>query len=426
MHAPSYYAATANHASKRQPLLGDVTADVCVIGAGFTGLSAALHMAEFGHKVIVLEAKKIGWGASGRNGGQIVNGYSRDYDVIKKRYGEDTARALLGMSLEGGQIIRDRVEKYNIQCDLKPTNFFAAFTTKQLKELEHKKKIWEDIGGHSGLVLYDKNDMGSVVDTDLYIGGLMDENGGHMHPLNLALGQAEAIELYNNSRIFEESPVTELDTDSDNPVVHTAQGKVTAKFVVVCGNAYLGKVVPQLRGKTMPVSSQVITTEVLGDKLTRHMMPSDSCVEDCNYMLDYYRITGDKRLLFGGGTVYGGKDPADIIARLHPHMLRTFPHLKDKKIDFAWSGNFALTLTRMPHVGRITPKIYFAHGYSGHGVTCTHLMGRLLAEAINNQSARFDIFAGMKNYPFPGGETFRVPLTILGAWYYRVKEALGI
>lgn len=423
-HTASYYAATANPSPERSALAGDVSCDVCVIGAGFAGLSAALHLAEAGRRVVVLEAARVGFGASGRNGGQLVNGYSRGYDAIRSRYGEDTARALLNMSFEGAEIIRERVSRYAISCDLKPGGFFAAFTQRQMHELERQKETWE-MAGHKTLKMFSGAEVRkSVVATDIYCGGMLDPLGGHIHPLNLALGQASAVEGLGG-RIFEQSRALRIERGG-RPVVHTAGGRVTADFVIVCGNAYLGREVPELHGQFMPVSSQIVTTEVLGPEMTGAMMPSGYCVEDCNYFLDYYRITGDHRLLFGGGVVYGGTDPADIRRKLMPNLFKTFPQMKDVRLDFAWSGNFALTLTRMPHVGRLADNVYFAHGDSGHGVTTTHLLGRLIAASIQGQSERFDVFASMKNYPFPGGHMFRVPLTMLGAWYYRVLEKLGL
>lgn len=427
-HTGSYYAASANPQPERPPLVGDATADVCIVGAGFSGISTALHLAEKGLKVIVLEGVKIAFGASGRNGGQIINGYSRDYDTIKGRYGEDTATALLKMSFEGGDIIRERISKYNIKCDLKHGAFFAAFTDAQMKFLERRKEVWA-LGGHDQTEILDKNrTRAEVSDTPLYIGGLLDKRGGHIHPMNLVLGQAQALESLGG-KIYEHSRVTHIDKNESggaNPVAYTAQGKVTAKTLVICGNAYIGNAVPELPSRFMSVSSQIVTTEILGDELAKKMMPSDYCLEDCNYLLDYYRITGDKRLLFGGGVVYTGAEPKDVIRRLEPHIHKTFPYLKGKKIEFAWSGNFALTLTRMPHIGRLSDTVYFIHGDSGHGVTTCHLLGRLTAEAINHQASRYDIFASMKNYPFPGGRAFRVPLTIMGAWYYGMREKLGL
>ncbi len=422
-HTTSYYAATANPQPERPPLAGDVTADICVIGAGFSGISTALHLAEKGFKVVVLEAVKIAYGASGRNGGQMINGYSRDYDTIKSRYGNDTATALLNMSFEGGDIIRERIKKYNIKCDHKTGSFFAAFTDAQMKFLARRQEVWA-MAGHNETEIYDKNKVKQVSDTGLYIGGMLDKRGGHIHSMNLVLGQAGALESLGG-KIFEQSRVIHIEKTA-KPVAHTANGKVTANTLVICGNAYIGDAVPELPSRFMSVSSQIVTTEILGEELTNKMMPADFCLEDCNYLLDYYRITGDKRLLFGGGVVYTGAEPTDIIRRLEPHIHKTFPYLKGKKIDFAWSGNFALTLTRMPHIGRLTDNVYFIHGDSGHGVTTCHLLGRLTAEAITAQTARYDIFAAMKNYPFPGGRAFRVPLTMLGAWYYGMKEKLGI
>jgi len=416
----TYYAASANAAPERPPLTGDFEADICVIGAGYSGLSTALHLAESGYKVAVLEAEKVGFGASGRNGGQIINGYSRDYDTILARYGRDTADALLAMSFEGGDIIRARIAQYNISCDYKEGSFFAAFNAKQMKELEHQQATWARAGNDT-LSLYNKEQTREVSSTQLYIGGLLDRKGGHIHPLNLALGEAAALESLGG-RIFENSRVTHL----DGSTAHTARGRVKSKFTVICGNAYLGDAVPQLSRRIMSVSSQIVATAPLGPDTAKALMPAGFSVEDCNYLLDYYRITADNRLLFGGGVVYSGAEPADVERRLRPHIARTFPQLRGVKIDFAWSGNFALTLTRMPHIGRLSDTVYFIQGDSGHGVAPCHLLGRLVAEAIHGQATRFDSFANMRNFPFPGGRLFRVPLTALGAWYYSVKEILGL
>lgn len=422
-HARTYYAATAVHRAPRPQLRGEVHCDVCVVGAGFSGISTALHLAEKGYRVIVVEAVKVAYGASGRNGGQIVNGYSRDDGVIRARYGDDTADALLAMSHEGGDIIRQRVEQYNIDCDLKRGGFFAAFNEKQMDDLKVRQEVWGR-AGNTNLHIVPKDKMQHVVDSDLYVGGLLDLRGGHLHPLNLVEGEAAAIESLGGV-IYEHSRVVHVEAGR-KPVVHTENGSVFAQQVVVCGNAYLGGVMPKLTNRIMAVSSQIVVTQTLGAEVTDRLMPEDYCLEDCNFLLDYYRITGDKRLLFGGGVVYSGADPADISKRLYPHIMRTFPQLKGVKLDFAWSGHFALTLTRMPHIGRLSDTVYFIQGDSGHGVTPCHLLGRLVAEAIANQNERFDVFAQMKNYPFPGGRMFRVPLTALGAWYYGLREKLGV
>lgn len=422
-HAPSWYAHSANDKTVRAPLEGETQADVCVIGAGFTGISAALQLAENGFSVVVLEGERIGFGASGRNGGQIVNGYSRDLETIARRYGPDRAARLGEMSLEGGEIIRSRVAKYGIECDLQHGGFFAAFTDKQVREMAHHKAHWEK-HGHTGLEMVSKAEVDKYVKTDRYVGGMIDKLGGHIHPLNLVLGEAAAVESLGG-RIYENSRVTAVDMGA-NPVVRTAKGSVKAKYVLVCGNAYLGSMLPKITDKMMPVSSQVMATEPLDARLIEDMLPANYCVEDANYVLDYYRRTADNRLLYGGGIGYGGQDPANLTGVIRPNMLKTFPQLADTKIEFAWSGNFALTLTRIPHMGKLADNVYFSHGDSGHGVTTTHLLGKILGEAVAGHAGRYDVWSSLTALPFPGGKTFRVPLTVLGAWWYGMRDKLGI
>ena len=422
-HVDSYYAASRNPRVDYPTLGESVETDVCVIGAGYTGLSTALFLLENGFRVTVLEAAKVGFGASGRNGGQIVNSYSRDIDVIEKQVGARQAQLLGEMAFEGGRIIRERVAKYNIQCDLKDGGVFAAITPKQLGHLEAQKKLWERYG-HTQLELMDERRIREVVGTDRYIGGMLDMSGGHIHPLNLALGEAAAVDSLGGA-IYEQSPATRIDR-GPQPVVYTPNGQVKAKFVVVAGNAYLGGLMPELAAKSMPCGTQVLTTEPLSDEMAHSLLPQDYCVEDCNYLLDYYRLSADKRLIYGGGVVYGARDPADIEAVIRPKLLKTFPQLKDVKIDYTWTGNFLLTLSRLPQVGRIGDNIYYSQGCSGHGVTYTHLAGKVLAEALRGQAERFDAFAGLPHYPFPGGQLLRVPFSALGAAYYQLRDRLGI
>ncbi|WP_225774428.1 NAD(P)/FAD-dependent oxidoreductase [Pseudomonas sp. Marseille-Q5115] len=422
-YPPSYYAASANPVPARPALQETIEADVCVVGAGYTGLSSALHLLEQGFSVVMVEAARVGFGASGRNGGQIVNSYSRDIDVIERTVDKRQAELLGAMAFEGGRIIRERVARYNIDCDLKDGGVFAAITSKQMGHLEAQKRLWERYG-HTQLELMDQRRIREVVACDQYIGGMLDMSGGHIHPLNLALGEAAAVESLGG-RIFEQTPATRIDR-GPNPVVHTPQGQVKAKFVIVAGNAYLGNLIPELSAKSMPCGTQVVATEPLSDELARSLLPQDYCVEDCNYLLDYYRLTADKRLIFGGGVVYGARDPANIEAIIRPKMLKAFPQLKNVKIDYAWTGNFLLTLSRLPQVGRIGESIYYSQGCSGHGVTYTHLAGKVLAEALRGQAERFDAFAALPHYPFPGGQALRVPLSAIGAWYYSLRDKLGV
>ncbi|QZA81702.1 NAD(P)/FAD-dependent oxidoreductase [Deefgea piscis] len=421
-HAASYYAASAHPQPARPELNRDLDVDICIIGAGFTGLSAGLFLAEAGYNVVILEQAQIAWGASGRNGGQIVNSYSRDMDVIERQYGKATADALGAMAFTGNQIIRQRIAHYQIDCDLKNGGLFAALSNKQLGHLAAQKALWERYG-HTQLEMLDQAAIGQAVASERYVGGLVDHSAGHIHPLNLALGEAAAFESLGG-QIFEQSAVTQIQRGT-RPVVQTAQGSVRCQFVIVACNAYLGDLVPELSAKTMPCGSQVVATEPLG-ALAEQLIPSNYCVEDCNFLLDYYRLSADRRLIYGGGVTYGARDLAHIEAVIVPNLRQTFPQLSHIQIDYAWTGNFSLTLSRLPQMGRLGSNLYYSQGCSGHGVTYTHLAGRLLAQAIQGHNSQFDAFAKLPHHPFPGGRLLRVPLTALGAWYYALRDQLGI
>lgn len=423
-HVGSYYAATANAHEPWPELQESVQCDVCIIGGGFTGLSSALFLTEAGYDVVLLEAAKIGFGASGRNGGQVVNSYSRDADVIEQRYGKQTAQMLGSMMFEGAEIIRDRIDRYAIACDYRPGGIFAALNQRQMGHLRSQKALWARYGNHD-LELLDERGIRREVATDRYVGGLLDKRGGHLHPLNLALGEAEAIRRHGG-RIYEQSAAIEVKYGAPHRV-KTAKGEVSATFVIFAGNAYLpSQLEPRLTRKSMPCGSQIVTTEPLTRDQALGLLPNNYCVEDCNYLLDYFRLTADNRLLYGGGVVYGAREPDDIEALIRPKLLRTFPQLRDIKISHRWSGNFLLTLSRMPQFGQVEKNAFFMQGDSGHGVTCTHLSGKLIAEVLRGHAERFDAFAKLPHLPFPGGRRFKVPLTAMGAAWYALRDRFGM
>lgn len=423
-HVNSYYAATRNLTTDFPVLEESVECDVCVIGAGYTGLSSALFLAEAGYSVTVLEAAQVGFGASGRNGGQLVNSYSRDVDVIEARYGEKTARVLGSMMFEGADIIRQRIGRYDIQCDYRPGGIFAALNKKQLKALAEQKSSWEAYGNQN-LTLLDAADIKREVGCANYVGGLLDLQGGHIHPLNLVLGEAAAI-IGLGGKIFEQSAAVEI-TYGEPITVRTARGVVRAKYLLIAGNAYLAQNLDnRVTAKSMPCGSQIAVTEPLPENVARSLIANNYCVEDCNYLLDYYRLTADNRLLYGGGVVYGAREPDDIEQLIKPKILKTFPQLKDVKIDYRWTGNFLLTMSRMPQFGRIEKNAYYMQGYSGHGVTCSHLAGKLISEMIRGDAERFDAFASLPHMPMIGGRTFQAPLTAMGAAYYALRDRFGI
>ncbi len=372
----------------------------------------------------LIEGARVAWGASGRNGGQIVNGLNASLKTIEGRYGDATAAFVGSMVQEGASIIRGFVRDYNISCDLKRGNIFAAFNTKQMKELEAKLSLWKHHGMDDHEML-DQQGMRKHIGSDRYLGGMMDHSGGHIHPLNLALGEAAAF-VAAGGRLFEETRLLNIEDDGSKKLAITEHGHISCNTLVLCGNAYLGNTVPKLASRVMPVSTQVMATEPLGDALAGELLPTDVCVEDVRYILDYYRLSADKRLLFGGGTVYGGTDPADIRAKLRPAMLKVFPQLHDTNIEYAWSGNFALSYSRVPQMGQLDKNTYFAMGYSGHGVTGSHLFGRILSEALTGDTRRFEQFAQLPWYAFPGGQRFRAQYSTLGSWWYGFRDKIGL
>ncbi|MDA0241075.1 MAG: FAD-binding oxidoreductase, partial [Proteobacteria bacterium] len=359
----SYYAASVNAVRTPMVLAGEATADICIVGAGYTGLSTAIHLAEKGYDVTLVEGARVGWGASGRNGGQVVNGLNAGLDDIVRRYGSKTGAFFGSLLQEGAGIIYRLVDQYGIECDLKHGNVYAAYTTRHMRGLEAKQALWRQHGMDDHELL-DREAIRRHVGSDLYAGGMMDRSGGHMHPLNLALGEARAFESLGG-RIYELSPVTGIERPARRTaersgggaggatVVRTSAGAVTAKTVVLCGNAYLGRAVPELAARVMPVSTQMIATEPLGSERAASLLPTDMCLEDSRYILDYFRLSADRRLIFGGGVVYGGTGPADVVAKIRPNMEKVFPSLRGIGIDYAWSGNFALSFTRVPQLGRL-------------------------------------------------------------------------
>ncbi|MDF2371164.1 MAG: FAD-binding oxidoreductase [Rhizobiaceae bacterium] len=422
-HVASAYAASVGVLPERPQLQGELTVDICVIGGGYSGLSTAISLLEKGHQVIVLEGARIGWGASGRNGGQVVNGFNAGLDTITRRYGEDTA-AFFGQHLqEGGKIIRQRIEKYGIDCDLKEKNLYTAFTQKHLLELEAKQALWRR-HGMDDHEMFDRASIRQHVGSDAYLGGMIDHSGAHLHPLKLALGEAAAVESLGG-RIFEQSRVISVDYSGPQPVAKTALGQVRCKNLMICGNAYLGKAVPALLPRILPVSTQVLATEPLSDEQARDILPTDVCVEDCRYILDYFRLSADNRLIFGGGVLYGGRDARDIVARIRPNMLKIFPQLKNTRIDYTWNGNFALSFSRVPQLGQLSNHTWFAHGYSGHGVTGSHFYGKVLADAIHGDLSQYNVLADLPWLPFPGGRLFGAQYSAIGSFYYNLRDKLG-
>ena len=421
-HPDSWYAATANAHRSFPPLRGEVRADVCVVGGGYTGLSAALHLAERGYEVALLEAARVGWGASGRNGGQVGSGQRRDILEIEARYGSARARALWDLAEEAKALLRERVERHRIDCDWKPGNLLAVTKARYLQELRRETEHLASHYGYPGYRMLSQDEVRRMVASERYCGGQFDAGGAHLHPLNLALGLADAA-AGAGALLHEQSAATSIAWDQD-PLVRTAEGQVRARFVLLCGNAYLGGLVPELRSRVLPIANHLLATEPLGKERAAALIPADCCVHASKFVVDYYRLSPDGRLIFGGGETYRDRPPRDLRAFVRRYMLAVFPQLADVRIDYAWSGRLAITRSRLPHFGRVRGCGFFAHGFSGHGVALTQLAGKLLAEAVAGTAERFDVFAGLPHRRFPGGTSLRRPLLTAGMLYYALRDRL--
>jgi gamma-glutamylputrescine oxidase len=422
-HVISYYTATSNDARRHPRLDGTIKVDACVIGAGLTGLTAALELAERGLSVAVLEASKVGWAASGRNGGQLIGGFACEIDAFRAHLDAGDVARLFAMGQEAVALVKARVARHHIDCDLTPGHISAANKSRHADALRR----WRDEAarrfGHERLRLVERDGMSEFVQSSRYQGGLYDPDSGHLHPLNYTLGLARAA-VAAGVRVFEDSCVVKLTTDAGKEVALTHGGAVQASFVVLACNAYLGTLAPALSRKIMPVGTYLIATEPLGAARAKALMPARAAVSDTRFVLDYFRPLPDGRLLWGGKVSYSTLGPRHLAAAMRRDMLKTFPQLADVKIDYAWGGFVDITISRAPHFGRLTPTVYFAQGFSGHGLNTTALAGKLIAEAIGAQASRFDLFARIPHRDFPGGARFRMPLLVLAMAWYRLRDLL--
>ncbi|RKE39635.1 gamma-glutamylputrescine oxidase [Paraburkholderia sp. BL23I1N1] len=421
-HVPSYYAATANDSTRHPSLQGAISADVCVIGGGLTGISTALNLAERDYSVVVLEASKIGWGASGRNGGQLIGGYACGIDTFAQYMPREDVQRVWTMGLESAGMVRERVQKHGIDCDLTSGFLTAANKPRHADEL----RAWRDEAAsrfdYHGYRYVERGQLSGFVDSDRYVGGLYDDNSGHLHPLNYTLGLARAAHeagVY----IYEATCASSVEKTAHGHRVTCEHGHVDARYVVLACNAYLGSLAPALARKIMPAGTFVIATEPLDEARAQALLPTNAAVCDTKFPLDYFRFSKDRRLLWGGKASPSTRMPARLVEAMRGDMLKTFPQLADMKIDYAWGGFVDITMNRAPHFGRIEPTVYFAQGFSGHGVNVTGLAGLLIAEAIDAQAARFDLFEKIRHRDFPGGRMLRAPMLALAMAWNTMRDA---
>ncbi|TMU83182.1 FAD-binding oxidoreductase [Pseudomonas fluorescens] len=426
-HARSYYAASARATTPYPQLEGDLSADVCVIGGGFTGVNTAIELAQRGLSVVLIEARRIGWGASGRNGGQLIRGIGHEVEGFAKYVGQEGVRYLQRAGIDSVDLVRQRIGDNGIECDLRWGFCDLANTPAQYAAFKDELLDLAELGyAHETRLIGPEQIRQHVVNSDIYAGGLVDMGSGHLHPLDLVQGEAR-LAASLGVRIFEQSEVLEI-IHGATVQVRCAHGTVRAGSLVLGCNAHLDELEQQLSGKVLPAGSYIIATEPLSEERAAQLIPQNLAVCDQKVGLDYYRLSADRRLLFGGACHYSGRDPADIAAYMRPKMLKVFPQLTDVRIDYQWGGKIGITANRFPQVGRLKqhPNVFYAQGYSGHGLNVTHWCAKLLGEAIHaGHSEGMDVFSGVPHMTFPGGPALRSPLLALGMFWYRLREMLG-
>ncbi|GGH22300.1 gamma-glutamylputrescine oxidase [Cribrihabitans marinus] len=419
----SWYAATANPIDRFDALRGETRADVCVVGGGYTGLSAALHLAEAGFDVALVEAHRVGFGASGRNGGQLGSAQRMGQEELERLVGDEDAAKLWTLAEEAKALVKDLIARHDIDCDLKPGIAVLGFSDAERRELHAHAGHLAERYGYDQADLLDEEAGHAICPSPAYKGGVLDRGAAHLHPLNFALGLARAA-VKAGVRIFEDTHVHHIE-ERQPALVRTDRGRIRAGHVILACNGYLGGLNRQVAARVMPINNFIAATEPLGDAVTQ-VLARDVAVADTKFVVNYFRLSRDGRLLFGGGESYGYRFPRDIAAKVRKPMTEIFPHLRDVRIDHAWGGTLAITMRRMPYLARVAPNILSASGYSGHGVgTATHA-GKLMALAIQGQAEGFDTMARFPSLPFPGGPALRSPLLVLAMTWYALRDRLGV
>lgn len=421
-YPPSWYGASSQQLAPFEQARGSLTCDVCIVGAGFTGLAAALHLGQMGYDVIVLDAHRVGFGASGRNGGQVGTGQRLEQGALEKMVGRVRARGLWDMALESVQLVRDLIDENAMDCGFVDGIIHADHRRRYVADSHAYAGKLRDEYGYDKIRTLSQDEIRHLVGSPAYYGGTLDRGGGHIHPLGFALGLAKVAQKAS-VRIYEQSRVTDL-AEGSPAVVRTRHSDITARHVVLACNGYLGKLQGQVAARVMPINNFIAATRPLSEQEAEALIRNNYAVADSKFVINYFRLSQDRRMLFGGGESYGYKFPRDIAGLVRKPMTRIYPQLKDIQIDYAWGGTLGITMNRMPHFERLGGNIISASGYSGHGVAMATLGGKLAAQAIAGQAEKFDLLAGVPTPRFPGGVAMRWPLLVLAMVWFAMRDRL--
>lgn len=420
----SWYRASVELLPEQSSLEGDISADVCIIGAGYTGLSTALHLAQAGKRVVVLEAARVGWGASGRNGGHVGTGQRADQFALEKWYGEATAKELWRLGLEAVGLVESLVRENGIDCELGKGNIHFAAKPAHVGELREEIEHLEAAYDYHQLRGVEKADLGSLGTAQGFHYAMVDEGARHLHPLKYCLGLARAA-MAAGVTIYEQSRAARLEVKGDRAVVQTSSGSIRADRVVLACNGYLEKLYSPIASNIMPINNFIVATEPLSEEMARQINPLNATLSDSLFVINYWKLSDDRRLIFGGGETYSDKFPSSITDFVRPHLLRVYPELAKTRLDFGWGGTLAITRNRMPDMGIKQGVVYYAQGFSGHGVPTATMAGKLMALSILDSCEDFDLMAGLKTPSFPGGPLLRRPSLVAGMLFYSFLDKLG-
>jgi gamma-glutamylputrescine oxidase len=424
--ARNFYYALTPAPAPHAPLAGERTFDACVVGGGISGLSAALHLAERGLSVALLEAKHVGYGGSGRSGGQSIMGYACEQSTLERAVGAADARRMWDVSIEGLKLQRDLISRHSIACDYVPGHMILGMKRRHDDTLRAEVENLHSVYDYHSVRLVGRDELRTLIASERYSSALHDSNGGHLHPYRYTLGLARAA-VSAGVEIFENSPVTRLDVaqnaSADN-LLRTALGSVRARHLVVAGGALLGHLVPSLSRKLMDIGTYIAATEPLGEERARSLNTTTAAAADMNWILDYFRRSADHRLLFGGRVSYSGIEGFDSARVLRKRLGDVFPQLGDVRIDYAWGGYLDITMNRAPHFGRLGPNAYFVQGLSGHGMVISGMAGKLVSEVVGGTAERFDMYSRIAHRDFPGGAWFRRPALVLAMLWFRILDLL--
>jgi len=422
-HAPSLYAATADKALTFPVLTEPARVHVAIVGGGYTGLSAALHLAERGVEVALLEAEKVGWGASGRNGGQLHSGQRRDQDWLEAHLGKDDARHLWDMAEEAKALVMDLIARHGIQCDWRAGLIETVHKRRLISdEIGYVEKLKRDYG-YDAAEWLDRDALSARIGTDVYFGGRRDATAGHLDPLRFAQGIARAA-AKAGARIHEGTRVTQVAHRTDGFELRTKRASLSADIVILAGDGYLHGIDAETEARVMPIDNYILATRPIGAGMPGGLIADGEAVSDSRFVVYYFRPTGDGRLLFGGGETYSRTPPADMAAFVRRHLVRVYPQLADTPVEFAWGGAVAITMKRLPFIRRLRPGFYAASGYSGQGVALAPYAGKVLADAILGDPARLDRFAALPCPPFPGGTLLRHAALVAGMTWYALRDRI--